>query len=372
MTDKLDCVIVGAGVIGLAIGRALANAGREVVIVEAEPEIGMHTSSRNSEVIHAGIYYPENSLKARLCVRGKELLYRYCADRKLPHERIGKLIVACDEADLDKLRLIDRRARQNNVSDLRFLDAATVRNLEPSVECVGGLLSPSTGIIDSHSYMLALQADLELRHGTVVINSRAEQITANDSSFKLIVDGAPVTCKSVVNSAGLNAVDLAKSIGFTDGTTRLPFEIPDQYYAKGHWFTYQGASPFRHLIYPTPGGGGLGIHATHDLTGALKFGPDVMWVNEIDYSFDETRKGAFMTAIKRYFPSLDPGRLVPGYTGIRAKIVPYGKPDGDFLIHGQAMHGIPNLVCLYGIESPGLTASLAIADYVVELLAASQ
>ncbi len=368
MADKLDCVVIGAGAVGLAIARALAGIGREVVVVEAESEVGVHTSSRNSEVIHAGIYYPENSLKAQLCVHGKELLYRYCADRNIPNERIGKLIVACDETDLEKLRIIDQRARHNKVTDLKFLDATTVRNLEPSVECVGGLLSPSTGIVDSHAFMTALQADLEAHNGNVVFNSRVKKITVKRNAFDLQVDDEWISCKTIVNSAGLHAVALAESISDEVRNARLPLEIPTQYYAKGHWYAYQGRSPFNHLIYPTPGGGGLGIHATNDLAGSLKFGPDVMWVNEIDYSFDETRKDFFCAAIERYFPALDPERLVPGYTGIRPKIVPYGKPGGDFLIHGETVHGIPNLVCLYGIESPGLTASLAIADYVLEQL----
>ncbi len=371
MADKFDCIVVGAGVIGLAIGRALANAGREVVIVETEADIGMHTSSRNSEVIHAGLYYPESSLKAQLCIRGKEQLYRYCKDRNVAHERIGKLIVAGDETDLEKLRAIDQQARRNGVTDLRFLDATTVRSLEQSVECVGGLLSPSTGIIDSHGFMMALQADLEARDGTVLLASPVEKVTATTRGFELRVAAKAARCRTLINAAGLGAVALMKSIHVAKRNQRLPLDVPDQYYAKGHYFSYQGHSPFKRLIYPLPGGGGLGIHASTDLGQGVRFGPDVIWANDVDYTFDETRKSAFVAAIRRYFPALDPDRLMPAFTGIRPKVVPYGKPDGDFLIHGPATHGIPNLVCLYGIESPGLTASLAIADYVAELLASS-
>ena len=357
MADKLDCVVIGAGVIGLAIARALAMSGREVVVLEGEAQVGTHSSSRNSEVIHAGIYYPEKSLKARLCVRGKQMLYDFCVERSVAHQRIGKLIVASNTGDLDKLRELHRQAEANGVDDLRFIDADTVRELEPNVDSVGALLSPSTGIVDSHGLMSALQADVEAHGGVVLVKSLVTDINASDDGFEFDVGEAAFACRSLVNSAGLGAVAVAP----TEGSPTIRF-------AKGHYFEYQGTSPFEHLIYPVPSGGGLGIHATNDLGGKVRFGPDVSWVESIDYEFDESRRPKFVTAIMSYYPGLDESKLVPAYTGIRPKLHGAGEPAADFVIQGAADHGVRSLVNLFGIESPGLTSCLAIGEYVKELL----
>ncbi len=357
MADKLDCVVIGAGVIGLAIARALAMSGREVVVLEGEAQVGTHSSSRNSEVIHAGIYYPENSLKARLCVRGKQMLYDFCVERSVAHQRIGKLIVASNTGDLDKLRELHRQAKANGVDDLRFIDADTVRELEPNVDSVGALLSPSTGIVDSHGLMSALQADVEAHGGVVLVNSPVTDINASDDGFEFDVGEAAFACRSLVNSAGLGAVAVVP-------TGRASRSAPTVRFAKGHYFTYQGKSPFKHLIYPVPSGGGLGIHATNDLGGSVRFGPDVSWVESVDYEFDESRKPAFVAAIKSYFPGLDESKLVPAYTGIRPKLHGAGEPAADFVIQGAADHGVRGLVNLFGIESPGLTSCLAIGEYI--------
>ena len=365
MTDQLDCVVVGAGVIGLAVGRSLAMAGREVVVLEAEPEIGTHSSSRNSEVIHAGIYYGDDTLKARLCVQGKEMLYRYCEERHVPFQRIGKLIVASHDNEISRLRAIQSQASRNGVNDLELIDQAEVRRLEPAVDCRLGLLSPSTGIVDSHSLMISLQADIEAHGGSVLTHSRVSEVRINETGFEVKVDEIEDSfqCTTLVNSAGLHASEFARSIKRLD-----PAVIPETNFAKAHYFAYQGKSPFNHLVYPLPEDGGLGVHATNDMGGSARFGPDVEWVDEIDYAFDENRKARFVTAIRSYFPDLDESKLVPAYTGVRPKLSGRGEPDADFLIQGQSAHGVENLVNLFGIESPGLTASLAIGDYVNELL----
>ena len=360
--DRLDAVVVGAGVVGLAVGRALAGLGRDVVVLEAESQPGTHASSRNSEVIHAGIYYPEGSLKARLCVRGKQMLYDYCEAHGVQHKNIQKLIVATTPDDLPRLAEIQAGAALNDVRDLELLDAAAVQRIEPHVECVGALLSPSTGIIDSHEYMLSLQADLEALGGTVVCNSRVTAIDIERDGFIFATGDERFACNSLVNSAGLWAGDLASTMG---GLSAQP---PDVHYAIGHYFSYPGVSPFRHLVYPVPADGGLGIHATNDLGGAVRFGPDVSWIDNVDYAFDESRKSRFVAAIRAYFPALDEAKLVPAYTGIRPKLHGPGEPAGDFVVQAQAEHGVRNLVNLFGIESPGLTSSLAIAEYVAEVL----
>ena len=365
MADKLDCVVIGAGVIGLAIARALAMSGREVVVLEGEAQVGTHSSSRNSEVIHAGIYYPEKSLKARLCVRGKQMLYDFCVERSVAHQHIGKLIVASNTGDLDKLRKLHQQAETNGVDDLRFVDADTVRELEPNVDSVGALWSPSTGTVDSHGLMSALQADVEAHGGVVLVNSLVTDINASDAGFEFDVGGAAFACRSLVNSAGLGAVAVAQTIRASRGAPR---SAPTVRFAKGHYFEYQGTSPFEHLIYPVPSGGGLGIHATNDLAGKVRFGPDVSWVESIDYKFDESRRPKFVTAIMSYFPGLDESKLVPAYTGIRPKLHGAGEPAADFVIQGAADHGVRSLVNLFGIESPGLTSCLAIGEYVKELL----
>jgi L-2-hydroxyglutarate oxidase LhgO len=362
MTDKLDCVVVGAGVVGLAIARSVARSGRQVVVLDAESQIGTHSSSRNSEVIHAGIYYPEKSLKARLCVRGRDMLYRYCATHGIDHQRIGKLIVATGEAELPKLDALRQQAALNGVDDLQFITAEEARKIEPNVESVGALLSPSTGIVDSHALMTALQAELEESDGVVVLNSRVSNVNPFEDGIEFQVGDERFECVTLINSAGLGAVELMSD------ALCLADNAPTMHLAKGHYFSYQGKSPFGHLIYPLPSGGGLGIHATNDLAGVARFGPDVTWVDSLDYEFDESRKADFVAAIKNYFPDLDADRLIPGYTGIRPKLHGPDEPAPDFLIQGERDHGVRGLVNLMGIESPGLTASLAIAEHVYGLL----
>jgi len=338
MTERLDCVIAGAGVVGLAIARSLAESGREVLVLESEPQIGMHSSSRNSEVIHAGLYYPEDSLKARLCVAGKKMLYRYCEAHQVGHQHIGKLIVAAQQIDVDKLKAIERQAQLNGVDDLRFLDVAEVKELEPAVASYGALWSPSTGIVDSHQLMMALQAEIETAGGMVVLNSKVTNLVPEDGGLQFDTGGETFVCKTFVNSAGLWAQELVSRL-------KPLLQLP-AHYAKGHYFAYQGKSPFRHLVYPLPFDGGLGIHATNDLSGAVRFGPDVTWVDEIDYDFDESRKADL------------------AYTGIRAKLAGPGAAFTDFEIQFEAHHGVPGLVNLFGIDSPGLSACLAIGDFI--------
>jgi L-2-hydroxyglutarate oxidase LhgO len=359
MTERLDCVIAGAGVVGLAIAQSLAKSGREVLVLESEPQIGMHSSSRNSEVIHAGLYYPEDSLKARLCVAGKKLLYRYCEAHQVGHQHIGKLIVAAQQVDISKLKAIERQARLNGVDDVRFLDAAKIRELEPDVVGDGALWSPSTGIVDSHQLMMALQAEIETAGGVVVLNSKVTNLVLENGELQFDAGGETFSCKTLVNSAGLCAQELVSRLQPLSQAALLP-----AHYAKGHYFAYQGKSPFRHLVYPLPFDGGLGIHATNDLSGAVRFGPDVTWVDEIDYNFDESRKADFVTSIKSFYPGLDEARLLPAYTGIRSKLAGPGAPFTDFEIQFEASHGVPGLVSLFGIDSPGLSACLAIGDFI--------
>ena len=361
MADQLDCVVVGAGVVGLAIGRALANAGREVVVLEAEPEIGMHTSSRNSEVIHAGIYYEEGSLKATLCVQGREMLYDYCEARHIPHKRIGKLIVASHENELARLDAIRAKAEKNGVRNLQQIGKAEIREREPAIAAEAALFSPSTGIIDSHALMLALQADIEACGGVVLMHSKVASARVSNDGFGLSLEDSEETfrCTTLINSAGLFAGKLANRIdGLEDKY------VPTTHLAIGHYFAYQGKSPFNHLVYPLPIDGGLGVHATNDMGGAARFGPDVEWINDVDYAFEESRRDEFVKSIRRYFPDLDETKLTPAYTGIRPKLSGPGESARDFVIQGASAHGIPGLVNLFGIESPGLTACLAIGDYV--------
>ncbi len=365
--ESVDCVVIGAGVVGLAVARALALAGREVIVVEAAEGIGTETSSRNSEVIHAGIYYPKGSLMARTCVEGRRLLYAYCAEHGVPHLNCGKLIVATNEAESEKLAEIRGRAEANGVEGMRLLDASEARALEPNLHCTAALLSPRTGIIDSHSYMLALQGDAESRDAMFAFHSPVKQGRVVDGGIELEVGGTEpmnLRCRLVVNSAGLHAPALAhKFVG-------LPSDrIPPAYYAKGNYFTLAGRSPFSRLIYPVPVPGGLGVHITVDLGGQAKFGPDVEWIDGIDYTVDPHRADKFYAAVRRYWPDLKDGALQPGYAGIRPKIVPQGAPAQDFTIQGPAEHGVAGLINLFGIESPGLTASLALAEQVRDIAA---
>ena len=363
--EQVDCIVVGAGVVGLAVARALALAGREVICLEAASEIGTGTSSRNSEVIHAGIYYAPGSLKAQLCVQGKNLLYRYCEARNIGHQRCGKLIVAGSEAEVAQLAVIARKAAVNGVHDLVQLTQTQAQLMEPQLDCCAALLSPSTGIVDSHGLMLAMQADLEAAGGLVALNSPLQSLNCNQG--KLVVtmqDGTQLGAQTLVNSAGLQAVDLARK--FEGLAAKF---IPQAFYAKGNYFTLAGRAPFRHLIYPVPQAAGLGVHLTLDLGGQAKFGPDVQWVESADdLMVDAARGDAFYAEVRRYWPGLKDGSLLPGYAGIRPKINALNEPARDFLIQGPADHGVAGLVNLFGIESPGLTSSLAIGDHVAALL----
>jgi len=364
--ETIDCAVIGAGVIGLAIARRLALAGREVIALEAESSIGNHTSSRNSEVIHAGIYYPTGSLRARMCVAGKHALYRYCAERGIQHRRIGKVIVATADDEIATLEKYRRQAELNGVDDLRRLSAADVHALEPDVCAVAGVLSPSTGIIDSHGLMLAYQGDAEEHGASVVFESPVTGGRVTTDGTILDVGGREpmrILARCVVNAAGLTAPAVARSISGVPEAT-----IPGQYYCKGHYYVLGGKAPFARLIYPVGSGLWHGVHVTLDLAGQVKFGPDLHWQDDRDYAFDESRESAFYAAIRHYYPHLADGALRPGYTGIRPKITAKGEPAADFMIQGPTDHGVANMVNLYGIESPGLTSSLAIADHAAALL----
>jgi L-2-hydroxyglutarate oxidase LhgO len=355
--EKADCVVIGAGVVGLAVGRDMAFAGREVILLEAAGAIGTETSSRNSEVIHAGLYYPPGSLKARLCVEGKKRLYGFCAERGIEARAIGKLVVASSEAQISKLEGIKANAEQNGVTDLKWLTAAEAHALEPEVRCAAALLSPSSGIVDSHAFMLALQGDLEDAGGVVAFNSPVRGGRAENGGVVIAAEGLELEAKLVINSAGLYAPALARAI---EGMP--PDCIPKAYFAKGNYFSLTGVrAPFRHLIYPMPGTASLGIHGTIDLGRGVRFGPDVEWVDSVDYAVDPGRSHSFEEAIRGYWPGLPDGALAPAYAGIRPKIVGPGAPAADFLIQGPAEHGVAGLWHLFGIESPGLTASLALA-----------
>jgi L-2-hydroxyglutarate oxidase LhgO len=366
MSERVDVAVIGAGVLGLAVARELALAGREVTILEAEPVFGSHTSSRNSEVIHAGIYYPTGSRKALSCVRGKALLYEYCARNELAHRRIGKLIVASRDDEVAALERLLAQAKANDVHDLEWLDARRIAELEPAVRAVRGLFSPSSGIVDSHSVMAALARDAREAGAELVVSSPVSSGVVRDDGIELEVGGAEpvsIVCAVVVNAAGLFAQRVARSIRGVPERS-----IPGSYYAKGHYFTLAGKSPFSHLVYPIPVPGGLGVHVTLDLAGQVRFGPDVSWIDDVDYGFDETRAASFYDAIREYFPSLADGSLQPGYTGIRPKLAPAGGAFQDFVVQGKNDHGVPGLVQLFGIESPGLTACLALAEDVRRML----
>jgi L-2-hydroxyglutarate oxidase LhgO len=362
--EKLDAVVIGAGVVGLAIARALAMGGREVVILEAEEAIGTHTSSRNSEVIHAGIYYPAGSLKARSCAEGKALLYEYCLSHGVPHRRSGKLIVATQEDQISELEKIQTRAQANGVTDVVWMTREQALALEPELSCVAALYSPSTGIIDSHALMLAYLGDAEAHGAMLALRSPLERVRIREDFFELQVAGSdPVHSRLLVNSAGLRAPTVAKRMeGYRAELA------PREFYAKGNYYSLARRSPFSRLVYPAPEPGGLGVHVTLDLAGQARFGPDVEWVERIDYDVDPRRAERFYAAIRRYWPGLPDGALLPGYAGIRPKTAGPGEPAPDFLIQGPAAHGIPGLVHLFGIESPGLTASLALADSVARAL----
>jgi L-2-hydroxyglutarate oxidase LhgO len=368
MTDTLDTVVIGAGIVGLAVARALAMSGRDVVVLEKNRGIGEETSARNSEVIHAGLYYPPGSSKARLCVAGKHLLYAYCAEKGIAHRRFGKVIVAIHEEQRAKLTALQKTGLANGVVDLAWLSAEEMRALEPAVRGVAGLWSPSTGIVDSHALLLALRGDLERAGGSVAVVARFTRGQRDGKKLRLSIDlegGALELAASVViNAAGLHASRVARAL---DGTARS--ELPNTRYAKGNYFVYNGKSPFTHLVYPLPEEGGLGVHATLDLVGRTRFGPDVEWLgtgdpDALDYRVDPRRAGAFYAAIRSYWPDLADGALAPGYAGVRPKLTGPGEAAADFLIVRERDALGPQVVHLLGIESPGLTACLAIAEEV--------
>ena len=368
--EHIDAVVIGAGVVGLAVGRELALRGFDVMLLEAENAIGTGTSSRNSEVIHAGIYYGAGSLKARLCVQGKDMLYAYCAERGVSHQRLGKLIVATRPDQVQALDGIVAQAAANGVHDLQKLTAAEAQRLEPALACEAALLSPSTGVVDSHGLMLSLQGDLENAGGLLALVSPVQHIgltqgTATHPIRVCTQDGTELACRVLVNAAGLNAVALARDMAGLD-----PALLPQAHYAKGNYFTLAGKAPFSRLIYPVPEKAGRGVHLTRDLGGQAKFGPDVQWtVDPTDLQVDPRRGDAFYAEVRKYWPALPDGALQAGYAGMRPKISGPHEAAADFLIQGPAEHGVPGLVNLLGIESPGLTSSLAIAAEVCARLA---
>ena len=361
--ETVDAVVIGAGVVGLAVARALAAAGREVLILEAADRFGSGVSSRNSEVVHAGIYYPRGSLKARLCVAGRELLYAFCRERAIAHRRCGKLIVATSPEQLAQLETLRTGALANGVG-LGTLSGAEAHVLEPHLECAGALLSPESGIVDAQALMQALLGEAEARGATLVCRSTVTALARHEGAFRIAVNGAPpeLATRVLINSAGLDAPRVARLLAADVAG------IPETHLCKGSYFSLSGPAPFSRLIYPLPGRDALGVHLTLDLAGRARFGPDVQWVTERDYAVDPSRAAGFYSAIRAWWPGLADGALTAAYAGIRPKIYGPGEPVPDFRIEGPAAHGVRSLVHLYGIESPGLTSSLAIAAYVAGLL----
>ena len=364
----VECLVVGAGVIGLAVARALAQQGKEVVLVEQTDGIGNGISSRNSEVIHAGIYYPKDSFKASLCVRGKALLYQYCLEKQIPFQKIGKLLVAQNATEIDKLKSIRLHAQDNGVNDLCFLNKQSLSSFEPQLGSMAALFSPSTGIIDSHAYMLQLQADFENAGGQCVFTTKLKAVKSDELGIHLEseFDGTKILAKQCVNATGLSAVSFCQNLkGFPQGV------LPKAHFAKGSYFSYQGSVPFKHLIYPIPVNGGLGVHLTLDMNNAAKFGPDVDWLLEnepFNYHVDAAKKESFLSAIRMYWPEINDAKLCADYSGIRPKISGPLDVAADFSIQDECVHGVPGYINLLGIESPGLTASLAIAERVSKYL----
>lgn len=364
--DTVDCIVVGAGVVGLAVARQLALAGHEVIVLETEDAVGTQTSSRNSEVIHAGIYYPPGSLKARACVAGRAQLYRYCAEHDVPHRRIGKLIVATDDNQLPRLHSIKDKAHANGATDLRVVGTDELRHLEPPLQAVGAVLSPSTGIIDAHALMRSLRRDAEAAGATVALRNpmTGGRIGGDGTLIVEVGESDPVACRRLVNCAGLGAWEVAR------GLEGFPAErIPPRHLAKGNYYALSvGTAPFDRLIYPVPVDGGLGVHLTLGLGNTARFGPDVEWIDDVDYTVDPARADGFYAAIRRYWPDLPDDALHPDYAGIRPKVSGPGEPVGDFVVQGAAEHGVAGLVNLFGIESPGLTSCLALAEIVGRML----
>ncbi len=363
MTESVDCVVIGAGVVGLAAARALALAGRDVIVLESAGGIGTGTSSRNSEVIHAGIYYPEGSLKARLCVQGREMMYAFCADHGVTAEKTTKLVFAADDSELDGLKELQAHAGRNGVP-LQWLNAQDTHELEPNLRCSAALLSPETGIVDSHAFMLALQGEAEAHGAVLAFNSPVLDGRTTGQGIELNVGGSEpikLNARLVINCAGLGAQEFSTNLVGLDPST-----IPHLHFAKGSYFYLSGKPPFSRLIYPLPGSASLGLHYTLDLSGQARFGPDIEWVDSISYNVDPKRESHFYEAIRQYWPDLPDGALRPGYAGIRPKVQAQGEPAHDFVIQTPPETGVPGYYALYGIESPGLTSSLAIAEYVAE------
>lgn len=370
MAADIETIVVGAGVVGLAIARALARRGREVLVLERHDRVGAETSSRSSEVIHAGLYYPPGSLRATACVAGKDMLYRFAAEAGVAVRRCGKLLVATQQAELARLAAIAETASRNGVHDLVRLTGAEARALEPELACVAALLSPSTGVIDSHGLVTALEGDIAAHGGTVVLNTAVTGLArADDGTFALDTEGAErgrITCARLVLAAGLGATALARLLAWP-----APYAPPETYPAKGHYFALSGRAPFRHLVYPMPDGAWLGVHLTFDVAGRARFGPDLQWTDCVSYDFEDAdgaRRARFESEIRRYWPGLPHGVLHPDTTGIRPKLYRAGEPVADFAIHGPETHGVGGLVALYGIESPGLTSSLAVGEIVAGMV----
>jgi L-2-hydroxyglutarate oxidase LhgO len=362
----MQVLVVGAGVVGLAVARAAALAGHEVIVAEAERGIGMITSSRNSEVIHAGMYYPTATLRAAHCVRGRHMLYDFLASHGVPHRKCGKLIVATNEPELKKIEQILAQGRINDVEGLELIGANAARDMEPALACIGALWSPETGIIDGHAYMLALRGDLEDHSGMIAFSTPVQRLTPENGGWTVHYGGADpgsFQVDAVINCAGLGAQRLA---AHTDGYP--PERVPRLVYGKGNYFFYPGKAPFSRLIYPTPIEGGLGIHVTLDLSGRMRFGPDVEWVETENYEVDVRRADIFYDRIRTYWPDLPEGSLQADYSGIRPKLSGKGEGQADFLIEGPQAHGLPRLVNLFGIESPGLTSSLSLGELAVGYL----
>lgn len=371
--DRVDCIIAGAGVVGLAIAREMARRGLEVLILEREAAYGTGTSSRNSEVIHAGIYYDPGSLKARLCVRGRDMLYAYAAENGVPHRRCGKLIVATSADQTAALDGIVVRAAASGVTDLRRLSAAEAQAMEPQLSCTAALLSPSTGIVDSHALMLSLLGQAEAGGAMLSLGSRVEAVEVVPDGFVVTTrdmasgEQFPMGARMFINAAGLHASEVAAAIlGLSPG------HVPQTLYARGNYYSLPGRPAFSRLVYPVPEPGGLGVHLTLDLAGGMRFGPDVDWIETVDYRVNGARRGHFQTEIRKYWPGLPEDALAPTYCGIRPKLSGPGAPAADFRIDGEEMHGVPGLVNLFGIESPGLTSSLAIAELVSARLPAAR